>query len=853
MGSKRQDKSKKAASQAKITNRKSKSFWFFFRPMFVLLFLIPFIFVFLIYTQKIQPEAIRAFEEKNELILNIFRAELEKELKLLQDKLDSIAHLTQVRTALQASSSPKLIDLKSKQNDIIKTVILFPKGNNKPNLEHKPPISYIMINNAFNATRSGDSIIEVEKQSIYLTAQVNSDDGKVLGAVTAVIPKVIVFGASRSLINNTLAVQLLQTIEQSENDVFESQGWSKDADLAYNEKFYQVFRLKAHWLGAPKSKLSAEYLLLGLAAAAGLLSAFFVFLFTFMYQRALNHDLENTRDAIIDLFRGKQPRTERFQLHNIAETYENIYDNLKNTAAITGSAMPLNGANTNLDSVFPTEKAEAGSASEKSTFSRENHTMDVIEEQQPIETAPSLTKATETTDLSASIFRAYDIRGIYPSQLNETTVEAIGRSIGSAAIAAGTREVTVARDGRTSGPTLIKALRKGLKKSGVMVIDIGMVPTPVLYYAAKKLTQGTGVMLTGSHNPPDYNGLKIMIAGDTLYGETIQALYTRIATNDLAKGTGQIIEKSITEDYQAELISDIVLSRALKVVIDCGNGVTGVMVPQIFEDLGVDAIGLFTEVDGTFPNHAPDPSQPDNMVTLIEQVKATGADLGLAFDGDGDRVGVITPSGQMVYADKLMMLFSEHVLAANPGQDIIYDVKCSSDLADVIQNSGGRPIMWKTGHSLIKAKLRETNAPLAGEMSGHIFFNDRWNGYDDALYAAARLLEILSSTTDDLDALLARYPERVATPELHVAVTDANKFDIIKRLVAKGNFGNGVTNEIDGIRVDFEKGWGLIRASNTTPVLVARFEAQSTEVMSMIQSIFRENLQSVAPEIKIPF
>jgi len=241
------------------------------------------------------------------------------------------------------------------------------------------------------------------------------------------------------------------------------------------------------------------------------------------------------------------------------------------------------------------------------------------------------------------------------------------------------------------------------------------------------------------------------------------------------------------------------------------------------------------------------------MVTLIEQVKATGADLGLAFDGDGDRVGVITPSGQMVYADKLMMLFSEHVLAANPGQDIIYDVKCSSDLADVIQNSGGRPIMWKTGHSLIKAKLRETNAPLAGEMSGHIFFNDRWNGYDDALYAAARLLEILSSTTDDLDALLARYPERVATPELHVAVTDANKFDIIKRLVAKGNFGNGVTNEIDGIRVDFEKGWGLIRASNTTPVLVARFEAQSTEVMSMIQSIFRENLQSVAPEIKIPF
>ncbi|HBF07524.1 MAG TPA: phosphomannomutase/phosphoglucomutase [Gammaproteobacteria bacterium] len=468
---------------------------------------------------------------------------------------------------------------------------------------------------------------------------------------------------------------------------------------------------------------------------------------------------------------------------------------------------------------------------------------------------PETEAATESTEtpISQSIFRAYDIRGIYPTELSESVVESIGRAIGSAAIDAGVREVTVARDGRLSGPALIKALRKGLKKSGVIVIDIGMVPTPVLYYAAKKLTQGTGVMLTGSHNPSNYNGLKIMIAGKTLYGDTIQDLYNRIQDGNLAKGTGQVLEKDVMDDYQGDLIGDIVLSRALKIAVDCGNGVTGVMMPQLFEQLGVEASGLYTEVDGSFPNHSPDPSQPKNMVKLIEVVKEQGADIGLAFDGDGDRVGVITPSGRMVYADRLMMLFSEHVLAANPGADIIYDVKCSSDLTQVIRNAGGRPLMWKTGHSLIKAKLKETNAPLAGEMSGHIFFNDRWNGFDDAIYAAARLLEILSSTTDDLDTLLDKYPEKVSTPELHVHVTDESKFKIVADLAEKGQFGNGSVNQIDGVRVDFEKGWGLLRASNTTPVLVARFEADNEEVIQMIKGMFRENLLAVAPDVKIDF
>lgn len=877
MASRKKDKSastsqEKPNAPRKRKSKKSSSFWTYFLPLLVVLTLLPIVLVYLVFSQRILPEVSDHFKEKNQLVLSLYTTQLDQKIDTLITQLQGMTKLDSLQQQLGEASSPTLFDTKTGDNSGIQNVILFPRGNHRPDPDAEPSVSFIMINNALTATRTGEANIEIEGDYLYITSQVRSPDDKVLGAATAIMSKAALFAAFGDSINSDIAIQIQQVIDQSVKTVYESKSWSKDVTATYDEKFKDVFRLRAHWLGGVNTSITSEYLLLALGLASGLISALLLYIVAMIYNQALKRDLEITRDAVIDLFRGKKPTKEHFQLQVVADTYENIYDNLKNSAAIIGSAAGHHTSELAASSLFQTDVSRLTTEpvpAPKSNFSREQTAMDIVDTQKvtpqsatpqiPLAKSPSSSSSSNGAESASgaampqSIFRAYDIRGIYPQELNETTIELIGQAIGTAAIEAGTREITIARDGRISGPTLIKAMRKGLKKTGIVIIDIGMVPTPMLYFAAANLTQGSGVMLTGSHNPPDYNGLKIMIAGETLYGDKIQALYHSAVSGQFAKGTGQVIDKDILDDYRTALLGDIVLSKTLNVVVDCGNGVTGAVLPELFEQLGVNTTGLFTEVDGTFPNHAPDPSQPKNMESLIEAVKASGADLGLGFDGDGDRVGVITPSGQMVYADKLMMLFAEHVLAANPGQEIIYDVKCSSDLAHVIRANGGQPTMWKTGHSLIKAKLRETNAPLAGEMSGHIFFNDRWNGYDDALYAAARLMEMLSTTTENLDELLAHYPNRVSTPELHVDVTDQTKFDIIKKLVAHGNFGNGKANEIDGLRVDFEKGWGLLRASNTTPVLVARFEAESLEVMQMIQGIFRKNLQAVAPDLKISF
>ena len=853
-------KTSSKSSTTKKNSGKSNNFWAYFTPTAVVVFLLPVLLAYIIFAQQIQPERLASFNEKNEQVLEQYKTQLDAHLDALALEVESLAKLNSVRAKVATLEMPDSMPLSASGETNLENIIVFPRGNHRPNPNFSPAITFIMINNAFNATRSGSTTIEIEGELLYVTAQIKANTGDVLGALTAAVTKDEAFAESASILQGHVAVQVLQAIDQSETVVYQYSGWVPNKAITYDKKFHDVLRLKAQWINKVQKGFFDEFLIIFTAIGLGILNVVALIIAASLYNRALSHDLEMVRDAMIDLFRGKNPGKERFQLKHIADTYENIYDNLKNTATITGGSNLQQSSELMSDSLFNDQESDAEPVkTKKPTYSRERYAMETLDQSKELEVQeieqPETEAATESTEtpLSQSIFRAYDIRGIYPTELSESVVESIGRAIGSAAIDAGVREVTVARDGRLSGPALIKALRKGLKKSGVIVIDIGMVPTPVLYYAAKKLTQGTGVMLTGSHNPSNYNGLKIMIAGKTLYGDTIQDLYNRIQDGNLAKGTGQVLEKDVMDDYQGDLIGDIVLSRALKIAVDCGNGVTGVMMPQLFEQLGVEASGLYTEVDGSFPNHSPDPSQPKNMVKLIEVVKEQGADIGLAFDGDGDRVGVITPSGRMVYADRLMMLFSEHVLAANPGADIIYDVKCSSDLTQVIRNAGGRPLMWKTGHSLIKAKLKETNAPLAGEMSGHIFFNDRWNGFDDAIYAAARLLEILSSTTDDLDTLLDKYPEKVSTPELHVHVTDESKFKIVADLAEKGQFGNGSVNQIDGVRVDFEKGWGLLRASNTTPVLVARFEADNEEVIQMIKGMFRENLLAVAPDVKIDF
>ena len=467
-----------------------------------------------------------------------------------------------------------------------------------------------------------------------------------------------------------------------------------------------------------------------------------------------------------------------------------------------------------------------------------------------LEAAPCISTA---QDVPAGIFRAYDIRGIIDKTLTTDTAYWIGRAVGSESIAKGEPNVVVGRDGRLSGPAMVQALVQGLRESGCNVTDLGMVPTPVLYFATNVLAATTGVMVTGSHNPPDYNGFKIVLAGETLANERITALHTRIVTNDLHNGTGNLVQVEMLQRYLDHVIGDIKLAKPMRVVVDCGNGVGGVIGPQLLEALGCTIIPLYCDVDGTFPNHHPDPGKPENLQELIAQVKAEKADIGIAFDGDADRVGVVTNSGRIIFSDHLMMLFAKDVLSRNPGADVIFDVKCTRRLATVISDNGGSPMMWKTGHSLIKAKMRETGALLAGEMSGHVFFKERWVGFDDGIYSAARLLEILSNDNRDADAVFASFPVNLSTPEINIEVTEENKFQIIDRLQSEGQWGDASLTTLDGVRADFPKSWGLVRASNTTPMLVLRFEGETEDDLEQIKTLFRQQLLALVPELNLPF
>jgi len=454
-------------------------------------------------------------------------------------------------------------------------------------------------------------------------------------------------------------------------------------------------------------------------------------------------------------------------------------------------------------------------------------------------------------NLPTSIFRAYDIRGVVGDTLTVPVVYHIGLAIGTEALTQGEENIVVGADGRLSSPEMSAALSLGLRDSGIDVLDIGMVPTPVLYYGTHVLDSTSGVMVTGSHNPADYNGFKIVIKGKTLANEDIQALLTRIQSQSYRTGNGNRTKVSVSGDYLERVTRDVKLSRKLKVVVDCGNGVAGKLAPKLLKELGCELTELYCDIDGTFPNHHPDPGKPANLQDLIRTVKEKGADLGLAFDGDGDRVGVVTASGHIIYPDRLLMLFALDIIGRNPGAEIIYDVKCTRLLKALLEEAGGKPQMWKTGHSLIKARMKETGALLAGEMSGHIFFKERWYGFDDGLYSAARLLEILANESRDADAIFASFPEDISTPEINIEVTDAGKFAIISEL-QQGDYPGGNISTIDGIRVDYPDGWGLVRASNTTPMLVLRFEAETQQGLERIRSQFQARLHAVDASLDIP-
>jgi phosphomannomutase len=460
--------------------------------------------------------------------------------------------------------------------------------------------------------------------------------------------------------------------------------------------------------------------------------------------------------------------------------------------------------------------------------------------------------------VQASVFKAYDIRGVVGRTIDEAFAEHLGRAFGSEALAAGEKAVAVGRDGRVSGPVLSAALIRGLVATGLDVVDLGPVTTPMLYYVAatrKKRGCSSGIQVTGSHNPKDYNGFKMVLAGRAIHGDDIQKLRGRIENEDYVTARGRAARMDIHPEYAHRITSDCRLARPMKIVVDSGNGIAGASAPGILRALGCEVIDLYSRVDGEFPNHHPDPSKPENLADLIKVVHATESELGLAFDGDGDRLGVVTRGGHVIHPDRQIMLFARDILRRHPGGRIIFDVKCSQRLPAAIREAGGVPVMWKTGHSLIKAKLRETGAPFAGEMSGHVFFAERWYGFDDATYTAARLLEILSRHADP-SAVLDALPTSFNTPELNVACAEGEHHAVVAELRARAAdgrlaFAGGEVGTIDGLRVDFADGFGLVRASNTTPVLVLRFEGHSPEALQRIESGFMAALRSVKPDAQV--
>ncbi|WP_349811930.1 phosphomannomutase/phosphoglucomutase [Xanthomonas dyei] len=512
---------------------------------------------------------------------------------------------------------------------------------------------------------------------------------------------------------------------------------------------------------------------------------------------------------------------------------------------------------------LPRRRVAGEAATDEPTFSQSlQHDASLASDARELDeaAAPAPPPLVPAVQIATEMFRAYDIRGVVGKDLNPGVAAFIGQSIGSVMQAQGLRDVVVGRDGRLSGPELTNGLIEGLRRAGCNVTDIGLAPTPVVYFGAYELRAGSCVAVTGSHNPPDYNGFKIVIGGETLSGTAIAELHQRINEGRLhtAATPGELEQRDISDAYIQRIADDVQLDRPIKVVVDACNGAAGEIAPRLLEAIGAEVVPLYCDIDGTFPNHHPDPSEPHNLDDLVKMVQRFDADIGVAFDGDADRLGVVTKEGKVVFPDRLLMLFAADVLQRNPGALVIYDVKCTGKLSDYVLRNGGSPLMWKTGHSLIKSKMRETDAELAGEMSGHFFFKERWYGFDDGIYAAARLLEILAQREQTPSEVLDALPESVSTPEIKVPV-EGDAHALVARFVERAQAGDESPFEsarlstIDGLRADFADGWGLVRASNTTPILVLRFEADSEAALERIRALFRSQLQALLPEHPLGF
>ncbi len=789
---------------------------------------------------------------------NVRIASLQRQMADAAAAKDTVAALATLDPATIAAQNQRLTPLIS----TAERVDIIPKGRAEVDLKARTPISFAALDVIKRAEAQefvGPEASQVNQRPVFYVAKPITDGATVGGVLFAVI-SMDYFSQPLKLLPETVGqVSIEQQFESTSPRVVLQAGSEPDETLTpvrvqlNTPSWTLVFK---PGVAAASDLIGVAWLWTPLVVAIALILAGIYLSFSRLFS-ALERDSAMLIDYVTRIVRGRAGNVERYRLglfeqiavaaSRYAPRVAPESDRPRPVARKPAPSKPVAGKK-------PIAMPDVAAAAQPADEATQDEFLDVrpnapVDDNFGIEVSEDVSPVELGLKLDPQIFRAYDIRGIVTTNLTENVVYWIGRAFAAEAKQYKQPRAVVACDGRLSSPGLKKSLARGLTEGGIDVTDIGEVPTPLLYYATHALDTGTGIMITGSHNPPEYNGLKMMLAGETLAGERIAQLRERIVGNRLSEGEGEYDEMQIVDHYLDRVLNDVAVAQPLKVVVDCGNGVAGGVVPRLISELGCEVVPLYCEVDGNFPNHHPDPADPANLQDLITVVKAEKADLGLAFDGDGDRLGVVTERGDIIWPDKLLMLFARDIVGRNPGADIIFDVKCSRHLNSLISEYGGRPIMWKTGHSHMKAKLKETGALLAGEFSGHICFGERWYGFDDALYSAARLLEIVGGESKKVSKLFEEFPVTFATPEIKVNTTESAKFVVMEKLAKEGNFGDGTVTTIDGIRVDYPDGWGLVRPSNTSPVLTLRFEADGQAALDRIQRVFREQLKKIDPKL----
>lgn len=784
------------------------------------------------------------------------RAQVENEATLLARQLESRIRLMQ-QVAEDVAGAPTVVSVlgddlplaRASLEDQLSTVLpyllrlrLLPRGSAEVALDEDPPLSFAgleMIRRAEEGASPQPEALRLEGRGLAMVnvarpvVDQEVDADRVLGTVFLTFDTSVIAEILRDLDTNRSGLTLNQTVGGQrlpflDLGISEDTGTATRLELAHSGWQLRYRSTRAEPLPLSWLDLAPGLALMLIGTLIGILLGY----------RRLSTTLRDDLTALVDgtsdmLDSGNAVEPRRIVLEPVADADTAL------RLAVAGTLRKAHASTQTLAAQPGAAQPGAGTTPEPATASAPDDFLEITDEHDA-EAMPS-----------AEIFRAYDIRGIVGDTLNEDIAFQIGRAIGSEAADAGETQIVVAADGRHSSPALKGRLSDGIMASGVDVLDIGELPTPILYYATHVTGSTSGVMVTGSHNPPEYNGFKVVIAGETLAGDRITALRERIVAGKLRDGSGLLEQRDLIPEYIDRITSDVTLAQPLKVVVDCGNGIAGRVAPSLLEALGCEVLPLYCDVDGDFPNHHPDPADPDNLKDLITVVKAEGADLGLAFDGDGDRLGVVTERGEIIWPDRLLMLFCRDIVGRNPGADVIFDVKCSRHLNSLIAEYGGRPIMWRTGHSHLKAKMKETQALIGGEFSGHICFGERWYGFDDGLYSAARLLEILAAEGASAGELFDEFPNPPSTPELKIKTTEDAKFKIIEALARGTGFEGGDLTTIDGVRVDYPEGWGLIRASNTSPTLTLRFEADDDAALTEIQQRFESALQRVDPGLKL--